>query len=354
MLSLLYSAALPALRLLDPERAHTLALRALAAGLVPEAPRDDPAALAVSAFGCRFANPIGLAAGFDKNAAAGPALLRLGFGFVETGSVTPLPQTGNPRPRIFRLTQDRAVINRLGFNNLGLDVYLRNLAGLAGRRVPLGANLGINKTGADPIRDYPALVLAVRGLVDYAVINVSSPNTPGLRDLQSEAQLRAILQGVQTVPDRPPILVKIAPDLSRDGLASVVETCVHAGVQGLIVGNTTLSRPAGLASSHATQAGGLSGLPLRSLSTAVLARAFLLAKGRLVLIGAGGIFTGADVLTKLQAGAALVQLYTSFAFYGPALIPRLKAQLLAAMADAGVANVAAAVGTHAEFLAEQA
>jgi dihydroorotate dehydrogenase len=346
----LASAALPALRLLDPERAHMLAIQALSWGLGPRVSHFDHPALAIDVFARRFSNPIGLAAGFDKNAAAGPALLRLGFGFVETGSVTPRPQAGNPRPRIFRLTEDRGIINRLGFNNLGLPTYLRNLAKLSGRAIPLGANVGINKEGADPVRDYPALIEAVGPLVDYAVINVSSPNTPGLRDLQSEVQLRSILRAVRAVEPRPPILVKIAPDLSRDGIAAVVETCVEEGVAGLIVGNTTISRPPGLRSRHAREAGGLSGLPLQSLSTSVLARAFLLSRGRLVLVGVGGVFTGRDALTKIQAGASLVQLYSSFALHGPALIPRLKADLLAAMRDANCASVQDAVGTRAEEL----
>ncbi|HBK06679.1 MAG TPA: dihydroorotate dehydrogenase (quinone) [Acetobacteraceae bacterium] len=353
MLSSLASLALPVLRLLDPERAHTLAIKALSLGLGTNAAEPDHPALAIEVLGRRFTNPIGLAAGFDKNAAAGPALLRLGFGFVETGSVTPRPQPGNPRPRIFRLMEDQGIINRLGFNNLGLAVYLRNLQALFIRGIPLGANVGINKEGADPIRDYPALIDAVRPLVDYAVINVSSPNTPGLRDLQSEAQLRAILQAVGTVANRPPILVKIAPDLSHDGLAAVVETCVEEGVQGLIVGNTTISRPAGLKSPHATQSGGLSGRPLFRLSTAMLARTSLLARGRLVLIGAGGVFTGQDALLKIQAGASLVQLYSSFAYHGPALIPKLKSELLAALRDAGFGSVQDAVGTRAQELAEQ-
>lgn len=353
MLWFLSSAALPLLRRLDPERAHTLALLALGWGLAPKATADDHPALGVNVFGRRFANPIGLAAGFDKNAAAGPAIMRLGFGFVETGSVTPRPQAGNPRPRIFRLIEDQGVINRLGFNNRGLTVYLRNLARLADRSVPLGANVGINKQGADPVRDYPTLIEAVGPLVDYAVINISSPNTPGLRDLQSEAQLRSILQAVGTLVGRPPILVKVAPDLSHEGLVSVVETCVEQGVQGLIVGNTTISRPAGLKSPHAREAGGLSGLPLQRLSNAVLARAWLLARGRLVLIGAGGVFTGHDALTKIQAGASLVQLYSSFALHGPALIPRLKAELLTALRDARLATVQDAVGTRAQELAEQ-
>ncbi len=351
MLSFLASAALPLLRRLDPEQAHTLALKALRLGLTGAAAFDDHPALRISAFGRSFSNPIGLAAGFDKNAEAGPPLLRLGFGFVETGTVTPRPQAGNPRPRIFRLTADRAIINRLGFNNRGLDVYRANLARLLDRSIPLGANVGINKEGADPVRDYPALIAAVAPLVDYAVINVSSPNTPGLRDLQGEAQLQAILTSVAAVPDRPPILVKIAPDLSPDGLAAVVETCISAGVQGLIVSNTTISRPSGLRSPFANQAGGLSGIPLRTLSTSMLARAFLLAQGRLTLIGAGGVFTGQDALTKIQAGASLVQLYTAFAYHGPALIPRLKAELLTALRADRFETIQQAVGSRAQSLA---
>ena len=353
MFSLLSSAALPLLRRLDPETAHRIAVRALALGVAPRTPQPDDPALSVTVLGRHFSNPIGLAAGFDKNAEAGPAILRLGFGFVETGSVTPRPQPGNPRPRLFRLSEDRGVINRMGFNNLGLAVYTSNLARLSHRAIPLGANVGINKEGADPIRDYPALIAAVAPLVDYAVINVSSPNTPGLRDLQSEDQLRRILQAVGSVAARPPILVKVAPDLSQDGLASVVETCVAAGVQGLIVGNTTISRPAGLKSTHANQTGGLSGLPLQKLSTMMLARAALLARGRLVLVGAGGVFTGRDALTKIQAGASLVQLYSSFALLGPALVPKLKAELLDALRQAGFSSVRDAVGTRAAELAEQ-
>jgi dihydroorotate dehydrogenase len=251
---------------------------------------------------------------------------------------------------MFRLEQDRAAINRLGFNNAGLEVYRRNLRALRNRRIPLGANVGINKTGADPVRDYPALIAAVGPLADYVVINVSSPNTPGLRDLQGEAQLRAILRAVAPIAGKPPVLVKIAPDLADDGLAAVVETCVEEGVQGLIVGNTTISRPIGLHSALSREAGGLSGAPLFALSTRVLARAFLLARGRLVLVGTGGVFSGADALTKIRAGASLVQLYTGFAYHGPALIPRLKAELAAALRAAGFVRVADAVGCDAQTL----
>jgi dihydroorotate dehydrogenase len=221
---------------------------------------------------------------------------------------------------------------------------------LHNRPVPLGANVGINKEGADPVRDYPALVAAVGPLADYVVINVSSPNTPGLRDLQGEAQLGAILRAVAEVSGRPPVLVKVAPDLADDGLAAVVETCVAFGVQGLIVGNTTISRPTGLRSPHAREAGGLSGVPLLPLATRMLARAFVLARGRLVLIGTGGVSSGADALAKIRAGASLVQLYTGFAYHGPALIPRLKSDLAAALRAAGFARIEDAVGCDAPTL----
>ena len=350
MIPILTSGLLPLLRRIDPETAHDLGLRALRLGLAGRDLRPDDPALAITVLGRRFSNPIGLAAGFDKNAAAAAGLMRLGFGFVETGTVTPRPQPGNPRPRMFRLEQDRAAINRLGFNNAGLEVYRRNLRALRNRHIPLGANVGINKTGADPVRDYPALIAAVGPLADYVVINVSSPNTPGLRDLQGEAQLRAILRAVAPIAGKPPVLVKIAPDLADDGLAAVVETCVEEGVQGLIVGNTTISRPAGLHSALSREAGGLSGAPLFALSTRVLARAFLLARGRLVLVGTGGVFSGADALTKIRAGASLVQLYTGFAYHGPALIPRLKAELAGALRTAGFVRVADAVGCDAQTL----
>ncbi|MEJ0017063.1 MAG: quinone-dependent dihydroorotate dehydrogenase [Acetobacteraceae bacterium] len=349
----LASALLPLLRRFDPERAHDLALAALRRGLAGTADGADDPALEVDALGLRFANPIGLAAGFDKNAVAIAALMRLGFGFIETGTVTPRPQAGNPRPRLFRLEQDRAVINRMGFNNDGLDAYLARLAARPHGTVPLGANVGINKEGADPERDYPALIAAVAPHADYAVINVSSPNTPGLRDLQGEAQLRAILRAVaDKVPERPPVLVKIAPDISEAALAALVETCVTEGVQGLIVSNTTLARPSTLRSPLAQEAGGLSGEPLFRRSTAVLARACLLGRGRLVLVGAGGVASGAQALEKLLAGASLVQLYTGFAYDGPALIPRLKRELAAALRAAGFTSVRDAVGKDAARLAE--
>ena len=350
MHSLLTSALMPFLRLMDPEEAHNLALSALAYGLAGRDRTPPSPRLAVRALGLDFANPIGIAAGFDKNARAIRPLARLGFGFVEAGTVTPRPQVGNIRPRLFRLTQDRAIINRMGFNNDGIDAYLPRLAaarpaGVPPSGVPIGANLGINKDGADPERDYPALVAAAAPHCDYIVINVSSPNTPGLRDLQGEARLRAILQAIAaSVPTRPRLLVKVAPDLSEEGLLSVVETAVEEGVDGLIVSNTTIRRPAGLRSPNAHQAGGLSGAPLKPFAQHMLLTAARAAKGRLTLIGVGGIATGEDALARIRAGASLVQIYSEFAYACPALIPRLKHQLLTALDQQGFATVSEAIG----------
>ncbi len=330
----------------DPERAHAIALAALRLGLAGRASVPDDPILATEAFGLRFANPIGLAAGFDKNAVAILPLMRLGFGFVEAGGVTPLPQKGNPRPRLFRLAADRAAINRMGMNGRGISSFVARLASLGPRPAVLGANVAINKAGADPVRDYPALVAAVAPYVDYVAINVSSPNTPGLRDLQGEAALAAILRAIaERVEKRPPVLVKIAPDLSEDGLRAVVETALARDVAGLIIGNTTTSRPAGLRAARAGEAGGLSGAPLFALSTEILARAYRMAQGRLTLIGCGGVSTGAEALGKIRAGASLVQLYTAFAYEGPAIVARLKAELAALLRAEGFASVTAAVGT---------
>jgi dihydroorotate dehydrogenase len=346
----LADALFPLLHQLDPETAHRLVVSALRIGLAGRDRRPDDPALATSVMRLRFRNPIGLAAGFDKNALAVGALSGLGFGFVEVGTVTPRPQPGNPRPRMFRLPEDRAVINRMGFNNDGIEACLARLAGLQGpRAVPIGVNLGINKSGADPELDYPTMVQAAAPVADYLVVNVSSPNTPGLRDLQAEDRLRGILKAISVaVASRPPLLVKLAPDLADAALESIVEACIEGGAQGLIVSNTTIARPADLRSAAAGQAGGLSGAPLFRRSTAMLARAYRLARGRLVLIGVGGVSSGADAFAKLTAGASLVQLYTGLAYSGPGLIPRIKAELAAELTRAGFARVADAVGQRAE------
>ncbi len=341
------SLLLPAMRRVDPERAHGLALRALQWGLAGRDATPDNPVLATTLFGRAVSNPIGLAAGFDKDAVAVRPLMRLGFGAVETGTVTPLPQAGNARPRLFRL-EDGAVINRMGLNNRGVAAYVARLAAVRRGPALLGANVGINKTGADPERDYPALVAAVAPHVDYVVINVSSPNTPGLRNLQGERQMRAILLAVaEGVPQRPPVFVKIAPDLPLGGLESLVEAAVDHGVTGLIVANTTVERPDSLRGQFRGEGGGLSGPPLMAPSTALLARAWRLAGGRLVLIGCGGVSSGLDVLAKLQAGAHLVQLYAAFAVHGPALIPRMKRELAAALRERSFGSAAEAVGTAA-------
>jgi dihydroorotate dehydrogenase len=344
LLSATTSALMPLVRLLDPETAHNLSLRALNLGLAGQDKTPDDPILRVSAFGRMLPNPIGLAAGFDKNAAAVPALGRLGFGFVETGTVTPRPQPGNPKPRLFRLEADNAVINRMGFNNHGLAAYLTNLQKADRSGIAVGANVGINKEGADPERDYPALVNAVSPFADYIVINISSPNTPGLRDLQSESRLAAILKAITT--DKP-LFVKIAPDLSEDGLEAVIATCLAHPVAGLIISNTTLARPNTLSSPAKSETGGLSGAPLFAPSTAMLARAYKLAGQRLTLIGVGGVFSAEDALAKILAGASLVQLYTAFAYRGPALLPELKTGLAAALRARGFASVAQAVGAGA-------
>ncbi len=351
MMSRLTSRLTPALRRLDPERAHRLAVLGLRLGLAGADRVADDEALAVDVLDRRFPNPIGLAAGFDKNGKALRGLARLGFGFVEAGTVTPRPQPGNPRPRVFRLEEDGAVINRYGLNSDGFDDVSARLARLPGRGVgiPIGVNIGPNKDG-NTERDLPALVAALRtwGGMDYVAVNVSSPNTPGLRDSQQGLRLAALLAAIRArVDSMPKLLIKIAPDQAAGALEEIVEACVAGGVHGLIVGNTTIDRPATLRSPACAEAGGLSGAPLLEPSTRLLREAYRLAGGRLVLVGCGGVRTGADVLAKIRAGASLVQLYTAFAYAGPALVPRLKRELLIALRAEGFAQVRDAVGTAA-------
>jgi dihydroorotate dehydrogenase len=347
----LASALMPLMRRLDPEDAHRLALRGLALGLGGRAEVADPV-LAVEALGLRFANPLGLAAGFDKDAEAVLPLMRLGFGCIEAGTVTPRPQPGNPRPRLFRLAEDRAAINRFGFNNAGIAAYEARLQALR-RPLPavLGANIGVNKEGAEPERDYPQLYTALAPHADYVTINISSPNTPGLRDLQAEERLRGILRAVQSARSllavAPPVLVKIAPDLADEALPALVETCLGHGVAGLIVSNTTIARPPSLRSRHRAEAGGLSGAPLFQRSTELLRRVHRLSRGRLVLVGVGGVASGAEALAKIKAGASLVQIYTGFAYAGPALVPRILRELAVLLKRGGYNSVADAVGAEA-------
>lgn len=338
------------LRLLPPETAHRIAIRALAAApsalLGARAP-DDPI-LATRVLGMDFPNPIGLAAGFDKSAEAFAQLGRLGFGFVEIGSVTPRPQTGNPRPRLFRLAEDRAMVNRMGFNNDGLERVAARLAACSRfERGILGANLGKNKESADAAADYAAGVRMLAPLADYLVINVSSPNTPGLRALQGREPLAALLAAVRAAraEDRPPLLLKVAPDLTMEDKADIAEVALAGGADGLIVSNTTVARPAGLTSAAAQEAGGLSGAPLFAPSTATLADFHTLTEGRLPLIGVGGIAGAADAYAKIRAGASLLQLYTALVYQGPGLVSRIKRGLAERLRADGFGSLAAAVGT---------
>ena len=334
---------MPVLRRLDAERAHNIAAAALRAGWVGGPGPVTDRRLAVNAMGVRFANPIGLAAGFDKDGRAVAALARLGFGFLEVGSVTAAAQPGNPRPRLFRLPAERAVINRMGFNNGGIDALVARLRDARGP-VPIGVNLGLNKLGGVAGRDYPALVGAVAGLADYAVLNVSSPNTPGLRDLQAVPRLAALLSAIANRRGAMPVLVKLAPDLADADLREIVETAVDGGAAGLVLTNTTTGRPIEMRGRHRAEIGGLSGRPLLACSTAVLAAVARLAAGRLLLIGVGGVATGADALAKIRAGATLVQLYTALTLDGPAAPARIARELSIALADRGHASVTEAIG----------
>ncbi|GBR19550.1 quinone-dependent dihydroorotate dehydrogenase [Asaia spathodeae] len=333
---------------LDPEAAHEAAIETLALGLGPTAPKDVPA-LSTRCMGLRFPNPVGLAAGFDKNARAPMGLARMGFGHVECGTVTPRPQEGNPKPRLFRLSEDAAIINRMGFNGCGIESFTRRMerfrtlqAGrnAALRSVPVGANLGINKIGARPLEDYPYLASRVAPLADYITINLSSPNTPGLRDLQSASTLGDILQAITRAnASLPPLLVKLAPDLDPDALPDIVEAAVEGGAAGLIVNNTTISRPHSLRSPLATETGGLSGRPLAQLSLQTLKRVVPLVQGRLAVISCGGIETGFDVFERLRSGADMVQIYTALIYHGPALVTRIKAELLQEIYKVGFDSV---------------
>ncbi|MSP51050.1 MAG: quinone-dependent dihydroorotate dehydrogenase [Alphaproteobacteria bacterium] len=350
----LFSIVRPVLHRLDPEVAHRLTLRALGSGLFKAEPEPDPAVLAVRVLGLVFPNPVGLAAGFDKDALVVDAMLGIGFGFVEVGSTTPRPQTGNAKPRLFRLVEDRAVVNRLGFNNHGLAASAGRLAGRRSTGI-VGANVGANKDSADRIADYVAGYAALAPYASYVVVNVSSPNTPGLRALQSRAALFELLDrldaarqvaaraGVHPVP----ILAKIAPDLDPDERAAIAAVALEKKLDGLIVGNTTVAARKGLKSAARDEAGGLSGAPLFAPSLAVLRDMYRLTAGRIPLIGVGGIASAADAYAKIRAGASLVQLYTALVFEGPGLVRRIKRELADLLVRDGLASVADAVGRDA-------
>ncbi|ATQ70306.1 quinone-dependent dihydroorotate dehydrogenase [Methylosinus trichosporium OB3b] len=343
------------LRRFDAEDAHKLAISALK--LLPSRapPRADPR-LAVHAFGLDFPNPIGLGAGFDKNAEVPDAMLGLGFGFVEVGTLTPRPQPGNARPRVFRLAEDRAVVNRYGFNNEG---HARAHARLAARRWRggiVGVNIGANKETADRVGDYVAGIEAFADVASYFCVNVSSPNTPGLRDLQEKSALDELLSSVLAARERAhprrPVLLKIAPDLSLSALDDIVLVARDRGVDGLVVSNTTLARPQTLVSPLAKESGGLSGAPLFDLSTRMLAAAFVRVEDQFPIIGVGGIDSLETALAKIEAGASLVQLYSGLVYAGPGLVGDVARGLVATLEREGIA-LAALVGRRAEEWAKQ-
>jgi dihydroorotate dehydrogenase len=346
--------SLPLLRWFDPEDAHRMAIQGLRL-LPPIRPRPDDPKLAVRAFGLNFPNPIGMAAGFDKSAEAPDALLRLGFGFVEIGTVTPKPQIGNKRPRLFRLERDEAVVNRMGFNNDGADAVLRRLAGRAHLGGIVGVNVGANKESADRVDDYVRLIEAFAPVASYFTVNVSSPNTPGLRNLQQAAALDDLLAKVIDARERvqrnagdSPVLLKIAPDLSLTELDDVVHIARSRRVDGMIVANTTLARPSTLReTTRAGEQGGLSGRPLFRLSTRMVAETYVRAEGAFPLVGVGGIDTGGAALTKIRAGASLIQLYSSLIYKGLGLVDAIKNDLASTLLRTGRDSLSEIVGADA-------
>jgi len=348
----LHDLAARALHVFDPEDAHGWAIRGLQWGLGPRDTGPDDPILAVKIAGLDLPNCVGLAAGFDKNAEVPDAMLAAGFGFVEAGTVTPLAQAGNPRPRLFRLTEDQAVINRMGFNNGGLEPFAQRLAARKGKGGVVGANIGANKDAVDRIQDYVNGLSCLWGLSDYFTANISSPNTPGLRALQTKAALEDLLGRLSETREALkvasgsdyPIFLKVAPDLEDGEVEAIVETVIGAGLDAIIVSNTTIARPDSLKSAQAGESGGLSGAPLLEPSTAVLKRFHAAAAGRVALIGAGGIADGAGAYAKIRAGARAVQLYSALVYGGPGLVTRIKRDLAARLRADGFAAVEDAVG----------
>lgn len=342
-----------ALHLLPPERAHTVAMGALQRGLSPRLDQKWPN-LNLQLAGMQLPNPLGLAAGFDKDARAVDALLALGFGFVEAGTVTPLAQPGNPRPRVFRLAADRALINRMGFNNGGLDAFTAKLQARRGKPGVVGANVGANKDSQNRIKDYITGIQRVWPFAAYVTMNISSPNTPGLRGLQERGALQELLgqmvqarQALERAHGCRPLFLKVAPDLEDSAIADIAAIAVAHAVDAIIVGNTTLDRPASLVGEHRGEVGGLSGRPLRSRSTEVLRRFAQALAGRAALIGVGGVESARDILGKIEAGASAVQLYTALIYQGPALIPRLLEGLSQLLHAEGHRDISAAIGVRA-------
>jgi dihydroorotate dehydrogenase len=340
----------PALFALDPETGHRLALAGLKA-LPPRAPMPQPGALAITVAGLRFPNPVGVAAGFDKDAEVPDQLLDLGFGFAEVGSITPLPQAGNPRPRLFRLVEDRAVINRMGFNNQGAEIALGRLRSRAARGGIVGVNVGANKDAADRIADYALMTTLMAPFASYLCVNISSPNTPGLRALQDEGALTALLDAVMAARDAampagaPPVFLKVAPDLEPADIDAIARIAIDKGLGALVVSNTTITRPP-LRSHHAAETGGLSGKPLKALALQRLRDFRKATGGAIPLVGVGGIASPEDAWERIRAGASLVQLYSALVYEGPGLGARIARGLIPLMQRDGFASIAEAVGSE--------
>jgi dihydroorotate dehydrogenase len=340
----LYALARPLLFALEPEQAHHLAFATLKS--VPTRAVQHHEKLAVELAGLTFPSPVGLAAGLDKDALAPDAFLALGFGFVEVGTVTPLPQPGNPKPRLFRLAEDEAIINRMGFNNRGQAAALERLQARAGRPGIVGVNIGANKDAADRIADYAAGVARMAPVASYLTVNISSPNTPGLRALQDAGALDALLEAVMAARPKggPPIFLKVAPDLEPADVDDIARVGIERGIDALIVSNTTVSRPM-LRSKYAAESGGLSGAPLKDLALARLRDFRVATGGRLPLIAAGGIASGADAWARIKAGASLVQLYSALIYKGPLLARRIEKELLALMLSEGHPSIRTAIAS---------
>ena len=343
---MLYSLIRPALFLLDPERAHGLAIAALKL-LPPGKPAPDGGPLAIAVAGLSFPNPLGMAAGFDKNAEVPDALLGVGFGFAEVGSITPLPQVGNPKPRMFRLVEDRGVINRLGFNNEGADAAAARLARRLGKPGIVGINIGANKDSSDRIADYVAMTKVMAPLASYLAVNISSPNTPGLRALQDEAALTGLLDAVLEArgASQVPVFLKVAPDLTTADIDAISRIAIDKGIAALIVSNTTISRPP-LRSRYAGESGGLSGAPLKALAQQRLRDFRKASGGAIPLVGVGGIASAEDAWARIRAGASLVQIYSAMAFDGPDIARRIVGGLERLMKRDGFASIAEAVGSE--------
>lgn len=358
-MSLLYNLSRPLLFKIEPEKAHHMTIGLMKRGLVPACAPVKDAALEQTLWGLKFPNPVGLSAGFDKNAEVIAPSFKLGFGFVEVGTVTPKPQDGNPKPRIFRCPEAGAVINRMGFPNEGMNAFKANLEKFLGSRHRpagvVGVNIGMNKTQTEPAKDYSVLIKMLGPMADYLTINISSPNTPGLRNLQQREPLLELLAAVKDERAKacgdhpPPVLVKFAPDLHDAQQEELAQTVLEAGIDGIIITNTTLDRPDTLPGDFAAEQGGLSGQPLSEKSTGVIRNFYRLTKGQIPIIGVGGIASGTQAYAKIKAGASLVQLYTALVFEGPTVANSINKELLALIAKDGYNNISEAIGAdHAQ------